>query len=448
MKQYTPNLHFAAKQGWINDPNGLVYHDGQYELYYQFNPKGYVWNNMSWGHAVSTDLLHWKDLPMVMEPDEFGMMFSGCALMNTRGLLGLPKTAIIYYYTTAGHTSEISKDKNYDILWAYSLDGGLTIHKTREKVLTAMGRENRDPAVFYHEPSGAYIMVIWISGNDFGIFRSEDMRHFTLSQKVTLQGGYECPDLFRLPVYGTDGKKNGEEKWVFWNADCSYFIGDFDGYSFTPQQFPRYAYTNGKTSIAYAAQTWSDDPKGRVLQTAWLRTKNVAAKTTGVMCLPRELSLVHGTFMEIHNGGPTDLYTLKMDLPEEITSQMKPLGTVSAASPELSVPEGVICLDLTLDSDMDLTLKDADGAELLTIRYIAAEGDLLFYHQQAGEIMGVGRAKKVQILYDRGIIESSWDNGCCTNITDVPENRLLTCAGLSLTQAGSGKNEIAVSMLR
>ena len=447
MERVTPFLHFASKTGWINDPNGLVYHDGQYELYYQHNPDGYVWNDMHWGHAVSTDLLHWQDLPMAMEPDETGMMYSGCALMNTRGMLGLPKSAIIYYYTAAGHMTELSRNRGYEILWAYSLDGGRTITKTGEKVLEAPAWENRDPAVFYHEPTHAYILVIWVEKNDFAIYRSEDMRHFTMSQRLTLQGGYECPDLFCLPVRNMEGKPTGESKWVFWNGDSSYFVGSFDGYQFTPEQFPRYAYTDGKMAIPYAAQTWSDDPKGRILQTAWVRTENVAAKSTGVMSIPRELSLVCGEIPDPHLGGVSRMYTLKMDLPEEVTSQLKPLGTVSADSPSLTVPDQVLSLDFALEGSFDLQMKDETGEVLLMIRYLPDTGSMLFYYRGAGKIIPVGQTRSVNLLYDRGIIEASWDNSCCTHITDIPQNRLCAVHSLTLTAVKDGAPRIEVSVL-
>ena len=202
---YKPSLHFTPSYGWMNDPNGLVYHDGIYELYYQHNPRGIDWNCMTWGHARGTDLLHWEDLGDVLEPDENGLMFSGCAIRNDRGLLGLPEDALLFFYTAAGHSSRESKGKPYTIRLAYSTDGGNTLIKKDGKlangeVIETLAAENRDPKVFWHEESGAYILVLWIENNDFGIWRSEDLEQFTMTQRVTLESGYECPDLFRLPV--------------------------------------------------------------------------------------------------------------------------------------------------------------------------------------------------------------------------------------------------------
>lgn len=291
-KNCYPKVHFAAKYGWINDPNGLIYHDGVYEIYFQYNPYGTQWGNMTWGHARTRDFLEYEELAPVLHPDENGTMFSGCGIINERGLLGLPKDALLLFYTAAGGTNPESEGKIFTIRMAYSLDGGNTYRKSGEPVLESLAAENRDPKVFWHEESGAYILVLWLEEQDFAIFRSTDLEKFTLSQRLTLKGGFECPDLFRLSV-----KNSEESKWVFWAADGSYYVGEFDGYTFTQTQERKTAYEGRveneerKPSLAYAAQTYFG-VGDRVMSLPWLRTECVEEQTTGVMGLPRYFSLI------------------------------------------------------------------------------------------------------------------------------------------------------------
>ena len=218
-----PRWHMTAEYGWINDPNGLVFHDGIYEVYYQHNPKDVVWGNMTWGHQRTRDLVHFEKLEPVLFPDEFGTMFSGCSIINEQGLLGLPRDALIFFYTAAPEPKKgkpMEEQDWFSIRCAYSLDGGMTLVKTGKPVLESLAISNRDPKVFYHEPSGAYIMVLWIENHDVAVFRSKDLLHFELSAKFELEGAFECPDLFELPVEGTE-----EKKWVFWAGDGSMLTG-------------------------------------------------------------------------------------------------------------------------------------------------------------------------------------------------------------------------------
>lgn len=331
---YKPSLHFTPSYGWMNDPNGLVYHDGIYELYYQHNPRGIDWNCMTWGHARGTDLLHWEDLGDVLEPDENGLMFSGCAIRNDRGLLGLPKDALLFFYTAAGHSSRESKGKPYTIRLAYSTDGGNTLIKKdgiceAGEIMETLAAENRDPKVFWHEESGAYILVLWIENNDFGIWRSENLEQFTMTQRVTPESGYECPDLFRLPVISTKegGRETGEEKWVFWTAHGYYYVGSFDGYEFHQEQERRCASQMGPDVVLpYAAQTFSGPEK--VLSVSWLRTKCVGGRTTGMMSIPKEFSLIRNK----------DGYILRQNFPSAVMEAF--------AQTENGILDGTCCLKL------------------------------------------------------------------------------------------------------
>lgn len=276
-----PLLHFTAERGWINDPNGMVYHNGQYHLYFQYNPMNTKWQNMSWGHSVSTDLLHFKQVENVMYPDEHGTMFSGCGLVNDREMLGLPKDALLFFYTTAGRNGTWSKDVPFEQRIAYSLDEGKTLVKMPEAVIGEIGPETRDTKVFWHEESKAYITPLYIEGNEFRIFRSENLKDWTETDRFVLPKAWECPDLFKLDC-------EGESVWVFTTADGFYYLGEFDGYKFNTDGVQKMAYM---TRLPYAAQSYSN-VEGRVISIPWIRTLNKGRMYTGMMGLPRELKLV------------------------------------------------------------------------------------------------------------------------------------------------------------
>ncbi len=274
-----PVIHFTADTGWTNDPNGLICANGVYHLYFQYNPFNTSWNNMSWGHAVSGDLLHWRQEETVLFPDGSGTMFSGCAIPNERGLLGLPKEALLFFYTAAGGTNEWSRGEEFTQKIAYSLDGGRTLSKMEKPCLPTVCRENRDPKVYWHEESQAYVMALWLEENDFGIFRSRDLAHWEQSDRLTLEGAWECPDLLRL------SGGNGESCWFFWAADGFCFPGEFDGYRFRPYGGRQQAYVN---KIPYAAQTYCG-VADRVISVPWLRMENDGRAFTGTYGIPVEL---------------------------------------------------------------------------------------------------------------------------------------------------------------
>lgn len=280
-----PELHFTAEKGWINDPNGLVYHNGLYHMYFQYNPFDIEWDNMCWGHSVSTDLLHWIQQDTVLWPDEYGMMFSGCGISNNREKLGLSKEAIIFYYSAAGDSTPWSKGKSFTQGLAYSLDGGKHLIKHDTILMDTIEKENRDPKVFWHVQSKAYIMVLWLREDEFAILRSEDMEHYHISQRLRLEKAFECPDLFELRVDENDE----DTRWVFWCADGFYYIGDFDGYTFTNISDRKIAYGN---ELPYAAQTISGI-ENRTVSIPWLRAKFDNKFYTGAMGMPRELGLIN-----------------------------------------------------------------------------------------------------------------------------------------------------------
>ena len=278
--QRRPLIHFSANVGWLNDPNGLMYHDGVYHMFFQYNPCDTRWQNMSWGHAVSRDLLHWEQKETALLPDEDGPMYSGSAIVNEQGKLGLPRDAEILFYTCAGSSSKWSEGKKYVQKIAYSTDGK-TFQKREGCVLENVAGENRDPKVYWHEGKQVYYMALFLERYDYAIFNSRDLEHWEMTQRLSLPNARECPDLQKVPVEG------GGYKWMFWGADGYYFLGDFDGSKFETDGVQHNAY---QTMLPYAAQTfWGTD---RVIMVPWMRTDNKGKVFTSVMGVPRQLSLV------------------------------------------------------------------------------------------------------------------------------------------------------------
>lgn len=283
---FRPQLHFSPEIGWHNDPNGLVYADGYYHLYYQWNPYGVVWGNMHWGHGVSKDLIHWEHRPMAMAPDEYGTAYSGCGWVDEENTAGYGKGSLLFYYTAAGGRNQWSADQGMQFTQRLkvSTDGGETLFSTDRCILEHVSGENRDPKIFFHKESNAYIMVLYLDGYEFAIYRSQDLLSWKEASRLSMKGMWECPDLFALDVENEEGGK----KWVFWSADGYYVVGSFDGYTFTPESEVQMAYS---TRLPYAAQSYAG-VKGRVISVAWLRMENDRGNYRGLMSLPVELSLV------------------------------------------------------------------------------------------------------------------------------------------------------------
>ena len=264
---YRPQFHFTAKKNWLNDPNGLIYYEGEYHLFFQHNPSGTDWGNMTWGHAVSPDMVHWKQLPHAIEPDELGTIFSGSGVVdwdNTAGFQTADEKVLIAIYTSAGQYVPTQKPFTQSI--AYSNNRGRTWSKYEENpVLPHIAGGNRDPKVFWHEPTQKWVMALYLENNDFALFGSPDLKGWTRLSDIQLPEATECPDLFELPV---DGDAN-QTKWVFWGGNGRHLIGTFDGEHFRAESD---VLQTEHGANCYAAQTWSDIPSsdGRRLQIAWM----------------------------------------------------------------------------------------------------------------------------------------------------------------------------------
>ena len=254
-----PQFHFTATKNWLNDPNGLVFYQGEYHLFFQHNPSGINWGNMTWGHAVSADLVHWKQLDHAIHPDKLGTIFSGSAVIDWNNTAGFGKEAMVCIYTSAG--------KPFTQSIAYSTDRGRTWTKyDKNPVLKHIVAENRDPKVIWHEPTKRWVMALFLDKNEYVFFASPDLKQWTELQRMTTPGCGECPDFFPMAVDGDRSKI----KWVWTGANGRYLIGSFDGRKFTPDDLtPRQA-DWGRNY--YAVQTYSDIPEGdgRRIQIAWM----------------------------------------------------------------------------------------------------------------------------------------------------------------------------------
>jgi sucrose-6-phosphate hydrolase SacC (GH32 family) len=279
-------FHFSAKRGWLNDPNGLSFYNGEYHLFYQHNPFGWGWGNMHWGHAISKDLVHWEELPLALAPDALGTIFSGSAVVdwnNTSGFGTPKKPPHVLLYTAAGNpfTQGI----------AYSTDGRTYTKYSGNPIVKEISGGNRDPKVIWYEPTKQWVMTLWVDWNKAGTIHfltSPNLKDWTIVSHT--DGFYECPDFFELPVDGEAAKK----KWVLTGADSGYMVGTFDGTTFTPET-PKLPGHRGRGF--YAAQTFSDLPAkdGRRIQIGWFQTETKGMPFNQSMSIPLELKLISTT---------------------------------------------------------------------------------------------------------------------------------------------------------
>jgi len=261
-----PQFHFTSKRGWNNDTNGMVYYDGEYHMFYQHNPYGWPWGNMTWGHAVSTDMIYWKEIGDAIHPDEMGTIFSGSAVVdknNTAGFKTGEEDVIVCFYTSAGGTNPWSEEEPFTQSIAYSNDRGRTFTKyDGNPIIEHIRGGNRDPKVIWHKPSKQWVLVLYIEEGEMAFFTSEDLKNWT--EQSRLKSFHECPELFELPV---DGDQNNK-KWVLYGGAADYFIGSFDGKKFKPEtKSIKFNYGNA----FYASQTFNNIPEedGRRIMMGW-----------------------------------------------------------------------------------------------------------------------------------------------------------------------------------
>ncbi|WP_405371305.1 GH32 C-terminal domain-containing protein [Phocaeicola sp.] len=273
---YRPVYHHTPMYGWMNDPNGMFYKDGVYHLYFQYNPYGSMWANMTWGHSTSTDLVNWKYEGNAIVPDAWGAIFSGSCIVDYNNVAGFGKGAVIAFYTSAKST--LWGDVQTQSM-AYSLDNGMTFTKYENNpILTSDARDFRDPKVFWYAPGKHWVMILAV-GQEMQIYTSVNLKEWnkesSFGAKQGAHGGvWECPDLVELPVEGTN-----EKKWVlicnlnpggpFGGSAAQYFVGTFNGKKFVNESPTQTKWLDwGKDN--YATVTWNNAPNGRCIALGWM----------------------------------------------------------------------------------------------------------------------------------------------------------------------------------
>ena len=366
-----PTYHYAPAANWLSDPNGLVHHGGLWHLFYQYNPHGEDWGHMSWGYAVSPDLAAWEERPPALLEDDRHMIFSGSAVVDRGGTAGFGTDALVAIYTGAQLVPETIQSQ----CLAHSNDGGLSWEKfSGNPVLDRQMADFRDPNVFWHAPTGRWIMVVVLSNEQRAlIYASHDLKHWDEMSVIHGAGApgeiWECPLLIELPVEGTN-----EVRWLFkvdvlrgaQGSGALYQTGTFDGIRFAPDGLslePTWQVADMGSDF-YAAIAWHEprDAAGRPVWIGWIGNHAYQGSLPkqgwrGAMSLPRRLSFRP-------EGGR---YVLRQEA-EPASIAGVPLAALDAASVPLAAR-----LDLPADADFTLTLADCDGRQLKLER----RGDLL-----------------------------------------------------------------------
>lgn len=273
---YRPVYHHTPVYGWMNDPNGMFYKDGVYHLYFQYNPYGSMWANMTWGHSTSTDLTHWTYEGTAIVPDAWGAIFSGSCVVDKDNTAGFGKGAVVAFYTSAKSTpwGDVQSQS-----MAYSLDNGKTFIKYEHNpILTSTERDFRDPKVFWYAPGKHWVMMLAV-GQEMQIYSSGNLKEWKKESSFgAMQGAHggvwECPDLVEVAVEGSK-----EKKWVlicnlnpggpFGGSAAQYFVGSFDGKKFVNESPTQTKWLDwGKDN--YATVTWSNAPAGRCIALGWM----------------------------------------------------------------------------------------------------------------------------------------------------------------------------------
>ena len=297
-ERFRPLYHHTPLYGWMNDPNGMFYKDGEWHLCYQWNPYGSQWENMTWGHSVSKDLIHWESLGTAIEADAVGTILSGSCVVDKNNSAGYGKNAVVAYYTSAAEAQTQSM--------AYSTDGGRTFKKyEKNPVVTSGVPDFRDPHLFWHEGTQRWIMPLAV-GQEMQFYSSSNLKdwHYESSfgkEYGNHDGVWECPDLMRLPVRGT-----GQEKWMlicninpggpFGGSATQYFVGQFDGHRFTCESKPEVTKWMDYGKDHYATVTFDNAPDNRHVAIVWMSNWQYAGivptkQFRSANALPRDLDL-------------------------------------------------------------------------------------------------------------------------------------------------------------
>ena len=410
---YRPSYHFTPLYGWMNDPNGMVYKDGEYHLYFQYNPYGSKWGNMHWGHAVSRDLIHWEHLDPAIARDPVGHIFSGSSVVDKKNTAGFGKDAIIAIYTN----NSVNHDEVQCI--AYSNDNGRTFTKYEgNPVLTPFDglKDFRDPKVFWYEKDKCWFMIV-SADKETRFYKSKNLKKWDYVSAFGKGLGqqpcqYECPDFFQLPVNGDEKNK----KWVmtmninpgcwFGGSATEYFVGDFDGKNFTCPDANEVKWLDwGKDH--YATVTFSNTGN-RVLAITWMSNWQYANLTPfkqnrGANGLPRELKLYE------KNGK----YYISEDVAPEalaLRKSTKELGSQTVEG-EKAFARATSGMEGAFEIEADVT-ADANGIAGIELYNNKRERTLIYIDMKEGKVVmdrtesGLTDFGKQSVPHD---IELAWD---------------------------------------
>ena len=428
VEKHRPVYHHTPQYGWMNDPNGMFYKDGVWHLCYQFNPYGSQWENMTWGHSTSTDLVHWKAEPTAITPDALGTIFSGCCVVDKNNTAGFGNDAIVAFYTSAGARQMQSM--------AYSTDGGKTFTKYKNNpIITSNVPDFRDPHVFWNAEAGFWNMIL-AAGQQMSIYSSKDLKEWKHESDFGAEYGnhggvWECPDLMKMKVRGTD-----KEKWMlicninpggpFGGSATQYFIGEFDGHKFTCEDEPSETKWMDYGKDHYATITFDNAPEGRHVGIAWMSNWQYANQVpTKQYRSANSIARDFGLFE--YNG--------------ETYCSVSPAKEMDAVRGQrISSPSETCEIVVQLRGDAQLTLRNSKG-EKVVITYDAVEQTIDFDRRRSGDVSfseafpcivtspTYGQAKTLRIFVDRCSIEMFEGDGkmSMTNLVfpSEPYNKLI-----------------------
>ena len=440
-----PQFHFTAAKNWINDPNGMVFCDGIYHLFFQYNPSGRESANKAWGHAVSSDMIHWSEREPALYPDEMGEMWSGSGVVDAENTAGFQKGSdkpIVLIYTAAGGTTKASHGREFTQCLAYSSDNGRTWTKyDKNPVLQHVRGTNRDPKIIWHAPTRRWIMVVYLDGNDFGFFSSPDLKAWTHLQDITVPGSSECPDFFEMPIENEAGRT----AWVWTSANAKYLVGEFDGREFRPEHgFAAIQSEFGRNY--YAAQTFSNSPDGRRIQIGWMRDGQYPG-------MPFDQQLSFPTTLTLHRTAD-GLRLCRLPIAE-----LQTLRDVAVAKSNIVIPAAGEKLETLAGDLLDMQIViDVGSAAYVGLR---ARGQSITFDTNAKSLSCLGAVAPLnaidgritlRVLVDRTSIEVFANDGALslcscylpdrranaeapTIFADGGEARIVSCEGFTLKSA-------------
>lgn len=436
VEKYRPSYHHTPAYGWMNDPNGMFYKDGVYHLYFQYNPYGSMWGNMHWGHSTSTDLVNWKNEGVAIAPDAIGTIFSGSCVVDHNNTSGFGEGAVVAFYTSAKQTPWGDCQTQS---MAYSLDNGKTFIKYENNpILTSSEKDFRDPKVFWYAPKEHWVMMLAV-GQHMEIYSSKNLKDWTKESEFGeghgCHGGvWECPDLVELPVEGTK-----EKKWVlicninpggpFGGSATQYFVGDFDGSTFT-NNYPEETKWMDYGKDHYATVTWNNAPDGRCIAIGWMSNWQYANNVPTLQyrsanTIARDLSLFKQDGSIFLKSEPCkEMVEARKD-----GRQIKAVNVAKAETISLSTQSGNGAYEVELSinpgksKEVSFTLSNGKGEKVL-MTYDTVKKTLAMDRSKSGKVsfskdfpavteMPVSKSKelKLRLFVDKSSVEAFVNNG-------------------------------------